>query len=613
MLPGEHPSSGLERSGAPAERGDVTIIDAVALSSLPAQSATSLWELSVPAWVVPPETTCGQLDARLRAGRADEHSSVVVVDPRSGRVGSVQRLRFERAMSGPYGFGRALLARRSVTAVAEFDGAVLPAAASLGDALAAVFERPEHRRYDDLVLRDGEEWRRLPVTSVLEAAASRMAWHASRDALTGLANRGAFFSHLQHLVLGAAGEEGVRVGVVFIDLDRLKAVNDTLGHDAGDALIRSVARRLRAACRPDDLVARLGGDEFAVACRLLETSPGAAARSLQAVAGRHLDAVRRGDDDLAAGARSTASIGAALSGPLHGEVQVDGLVREADVAMYAAKQAGGDRVGPVQRVDAEAAPDGGLARALEEGQVVLHFQPIVSAVDGRLLSAEALVRWEHPRAGFQGADRVLRAAQEEGLSVELDLHVLDLALAEHARWRGRPGTPDLVNVNVSTATLESPTFDDDLLGLLRRHRVAPEHLRLELPETASLGAVQAAAPRLHRLAQAGVALVVDDMGAGASSLRHLSAFPVQGLKIDRSFVAGMLTRDGDRAVVELLTNLGAGLGLRVTAEGVETAEQAGELRRLGVDGLQGFHIARPAPADVVFARAAAPADGGRVV
>ncbi|WP_432526070.1 putative bifunctional diguanylate cyclase/phosphodiesterase [Kineococcus mangrovi] len=428
-----------------------------------------------------------------------------------------------------------------------------------------------------------------------------------------MANRGAFFSHLQHLVLAAANEGDVRVGVVFIDLDRLKAVNDTHGHDAGDRLLRSVARRLRAASRPDDLVARLGGDEFAVACRLPETSPGAAARVLQALARRHLDAVRLVDDDLAVGARSTASIGAALSGPRLDDVQVDALVREADVAMYAAKQAGGDRVGPVQRVEPGTAPDGGLARALEAGEVVLHHQPIVSAVDGRVLSTEALVRWQHPRAGLLGADRVLRAAQEEGLSVALDLHVLDLALAEHARRRDHPGTPDLVNVNVSTATLESPTFDEDLLRLLHRHAVPADHLRLELPETASLSAVQAAAPRLHRLARAGVALVVDDMGAGASSLRHLSVFPVQGLKIDRSFVAGMLTRDGDRAVVELLTNLGAGLGLRVTAEGVETAEQARELRRLGVESLQGFHIARPAPADVVFARTPATVPASRCV
>ncbi|MEZ0163369.1 putative bifunctional diguanylate cyclase/phosphodiesterase [Kineococcus sp. LSe6-4] len=587
----------------------MTIIDAVALSSLPAQSAASLWELSVPAWVVPASTTCGELDARFRAGRPEEDSSVVVLDSRGRRVGSVQRGRFEQAMSGPFGFGRALLARRSVTAVADVDGAALPATASLGDALAAVFERPEQRRYDDLVLRDDRQWRRLPVTSVLEAAASRMAWHASRDGLTGLANRSAFFSHLQHLVLTARSEPGARVGVVFIDLDRLKAVNDTHGHDAGDALIRSVARRLRAASRPEDLVARLGGDEFAVACRLPETSPGAAALALEAVARRHLEAVRLTDGDLAAGARSSASIGASLSGPLDEDVQVDAIVREADAAMYAAKQAGGDRVAPVQRVDPQAAPDGGLARALAAGEVVLHFQPIVSAADGRLLSAEALVRWQHPRAGLLGADRVLRAAREEGLSVELDLHVLGLALAEQARWRGRPGAPGSINVNVSTAALESPTFDEDLLGLLHRHATSPDRLRLELPETASLGTVQAAAPRLHRLARAGIALVVDDMGAGASSLRHLSAFPVQGLKIDRSFVGGMLTRDGDRAVVELLTNLGAGLGVRVTAEGVETAEQARELRRLGVDGLQGFHIARPAPAHVVFgAPTAVPTD-----
>jgi EAL domain-containing protein (putative c-di-GMP-specific phosphodiesterase class I) len=192
---------------------------------------------------------------------------------------------------------------------------------------------------------------------------------------------------------------------------------------------------------------------------------------------------------------------------------------------------------------------------------------------------------------------VLRAAREEDLLTALDRHVLAAALAQHRRWSLRAGAPELVNVNVSTASLEADDFADSVLEILRRSGSDPRALRLELPETASLATVETASPHLHRLAEHGVALVIDDMGAGASSLRHLSAFPVQGLKIDRSFVAGMVHRDSDRAVVELLANLGAGLGLRVTAEGVETAEQAADLRTLGVDALQGYHIARPAPAD----------------
>ncbi len=600
MSPGEQPPTALGSAGPGAERADVTITDAVRLSSLPAQSAVSLWDLSSPAWVVPPTMTCGQLDARLRGGGGEAHSSVVVRDPRDGRTGSVQRTRFERAMSGPFGFGRALLHRRSVTAVTVFDEPVLPPSATLGDALATIFDRPEERRYDDLVLRRGDAWRRLPVTAVLEAAASRMAWHASRDPLTGLANRAAFFSHLEHLVTAARGAGDARIGVVYVDLDRLKAVNDSLGHALGDALIRSVAERLRAASRPGDVVARLGGDEFAVACRLTETTPGGARRALEDIATRHLEAVRAPDPDLDDAARSSASVGAALSGPVDGAVRVDALVREADTAMYAAKQAGGDRVSGVHALGLVPEQAGGFARALRRGEVVLHHQPIVDARTGRVLSAEALVRWQHPRAGLLGADRVLRAAREEGLSVELDRYVLRRALEQHARWRGVPGAPGLVNVNVSPTGLASPTFAEGVLGLLRDTGTDPGELRLELPETASLAAVRSAAPQLQRLAGEGVALVVDDMGAGASSLRHLSAFPVQGLKIDRSFVAGMLDRDGDRAVVELLVNLGAGLGLRVTAEGVETAEQARELRDLGVDALQGFHIARPAPAAELF-------------
>lgn len=600
MLPDEQTPLELGSWVTGADRADMTITDAVRLSALPAQSAISLWDLSCPVWVVPTTTTCGQLDARFRADGGEEHTSVVVTDAREDRTGSIQRSRFERAMSGPFGFGRALLTHRSVTAVSVFGEPVLPPTATLGDALGTIFDRPESRRYDDLVLRLGDTWRRLRVTAVLEAAASRMAWHASRDALTGLANRAAFFSHLEHVALNSrlAGDDDARLGVVFIDLDRLKSVNDTLGHNAGDALIRSVAERLRRASRPDDVVARLGGDEFAVACRLVETTPGSAAKVLHAIATRHLEAVRTDDPALDLSARSSASIGGALSGPLEGVVDIDSLVREADLAMYAAKQSGGDRVGAIHSAAASGeGSDGTLAEAMSRREIVLHYQPIVDACDGSLLSTEALVRWNHPRAGLLGADRVLRAARDEKLAVTLDEYVLSAALAQHARWRGRPGAPALINVNVSAASLESSDFAGTVLDVLGRSGCRAEELRLELPETASLTTVQNASPQLHTLAQAGVALVIDDMGAGASSLRHLSAFPVSGLKIDRSFVAGMLQRPGDRAVVELLANLGQGLGLRVTAEGVETEEQAGELRGLGVNALQGYHIGRPAAAE----------------
>jgi diguanylate cyclase (GGDEF)-like protein len=582
----------------------MTITDAVRLSELPAQGTLSLWDLSSPVWVVPPTLTCGQLDARFRGHGGAEHSSVVVHDTDDGRFGSVQRSRFERAMSGPFGFGRALLARRAVTTVTHFGEPALARTATLGDALSAIFERPEERRYDDLVLRGRDGWRRLPVTVVLESAASRMAWHASRDGLTGLANRSAFFSHLENLVRSSAGSDDAvrtRLGVVFVDLDRLKAVNDTLGHNAGDALIRSVAQRLRAAARPQDVVARLGGDEFAVACRLTDVDDSAAARVLESLATRHLEAVRALDPALDPRARSTASIGAALSVPLTEPVGADTLLREADLAMYGAKQSGGDRVATVLGVGDgshdDVARNGSLARALERGELVLHFQPIVDAATGALLSAEALVRWEHPVVGLLGADRVLRAAREEELEVVLDRWVLSAALRQHTRWHGVPDAPALVNVNVSPTTLATDGFADLVLEALRESGCGPSELRLELPETASLSAVRAAAPQLQRLAEEGVALVIDDMGAGASSLRHLSAFPVSGLKIDRSFVAGMLVRDSDRAVVQLLSNLGVGLGLRVTAEGVETGEQAEELRALGVNALQGYHIARPCPAE----------------
>lgn len=604
----------LAHGATTTDRQDMTITDAVRLSALPSQESASLWELAEPVWVVDATTTCAELDRRLRAGAAHEHTSVVVLDRVAEQVGTIQRQRFEHALGGPFGFGRALLARRTVSEVTDFDARVLPADAGVGAGLEVVLERPAHRRNDDLAVRrcaaDGTvQWKALPVAVLMEAAAGRMAWHASRDPLTGLVNRGAFFAQLERLIAGAAevvDAVPTRVGLVFLDLDRLKTVNDTLGHNAGDALIRSVARRLRAEARPQDVVARLGGDEFVIACLVQAHDEESAGRALHAIAARHLEAVRRPDPDLDPRARSTASLGAALSVPLPRAVGADTLLREADMAMYSAKQAGGDRISMTSTVGDDLDAGGvtpvlSLQQALQHGELELHYQPIVDARTRHLLSAEALVRWRHPDRGLLGADQVLQRARAERLEVSLDRWVMHTALDQLAAWlrereETRAQTPPLVNVNVSPASLSTPDFAESILDAVTRSGCSPEHLRLELPETASLSTLEIAAPQLRTLAATGVALVIDDMGAGASSLRNLSTIPVSGMKIDRSFVSGMLQRDSDHAVVQMLTNLAVGLGLRITAEGVETAEQEAELRRLGVMALQGYHVARPAPA-----------------
>ena len=610
----------LERAGPPPG-GAVTTTGAGRSPVPPAPVPPSLWQLATPALTVPAGTTCGRPDRRHRFGRA---------------------------LGGLLGVGRVLLGQRPSSRVADPGPVVLGPDATLEEALDVLLHRPEHRRHDDLVLRDAADgaggWRGLPATVVLEAAATRMAWHATHDGLTGLVDRAAFFRHLQqvtahHGTRGTAAAQGgrltageppaPRLGILLLDVDHLKAVNDSLGHDAGDALLRSVATRLHHAGRPRDVVARLGGGEFAVACLLQEPDEQSAARALGAVAARHLDAVRADDPALDPRAASTASIGAALSAPLDQPVGVDALLRAAGLAKDVAGQAGGDRVHTTPAVTGGRGAHHGsgsarrpsrlsLRRALQDGELLLHYQPIVDARTRRRLSVEALVRWDHPGAGPLGAGQVLSAAAREGLQRELDQWVLSAALTQLTRWRrqahapqpprsGREGArapgsglPVRVNVNTSAVSLAGPTFADDVLAALERHDHHPRDLRLELPETASLGAVQRAAPQLERLAHAGVALVIDDMGTAASSLRHLSAFPVDGIKIDRSFITGMLTRDSDHAVVQVLTDLAAGLGLVVTAEGVETPEQEAELRRLGVTALQGYHLARPAPAELLF-------------
>jgi len=593
------------------DEGRVTLSDAARFSSAPGWAGHALWDLAVPALVVPATRACADVDEVLRIEAAAEHTSVVVHDPDTGRVGFLSRLRFEHLMSGRFGFGRALLARSPVGRITDWNAVVLPDTVTLTTAVDAVLSRLPGNRYDDLLLQGPHEWRRLAAGAVLEELAATMAWRASRDELTGLANRAAFFQRLEQLSTRVTGNPVSRtdIAVIFIDLDRMKAVNDTLGHNFGDALLVSVARRLVAASLPGDLVARLGGDEFAIALALPTLNGKDATALLTQLADRYLAAVRRPDPALDRRARSTASIGAAASHASTVALGYQTLLHEADVAMYRAKQAGGDRVVVTTRVsaDLDTAPmnvaDLSLRVALAGGELELYYQPILDVVSNRITSVEALIRWNHPTLGLLGPDRVLAAAQAERALVDLDLWILRSALEQLLTWTDllADRAPAWINVNVSNASVGDPRLSANVLGLLADVGCAPGRLRLELPETASLALAVSASGELAALVEAGVLLTLDDMGAGASSLRHLSAFAVTEMKIDRSFVERMLTDARDHAVVEMLINLGAGLGVSVTAEGVETAAQLSALKELGVTYIQGHLLARPTPASATEA------------
>ncbi|MQA32761.1 putative bifunctional diguanylate cyclase/phosphodiesterase [Modestobacter roseus] len=410
---------------------------------------------------------------------------------------------------------------------------------------------------------------------------------ATHDPLTGLANRALV---RQELADRLAGPRTGPVGVLFCDLDEFKAVNDRLGHEAGDDLLCQVADRLRECLRPGDLLARLGGDEFVV---VLDD---AADRTVLATVGeRMLSALRRPfslDDELV---RIGASVGGAL-GDRSGAAAVSDLLRDADAAMYEAKRAGRGRVQvfdaaaaqrSVQRLSLRQEVQGALAR--DELRVV--FQPMVALANGRLEGVEALLRWRHPGFGDISPEVFVPLAEETGAIGPIGDWVVEETCRELARWRDVPDADQMrASVNLSAVQLEDPSFVDRVLATVQRYGLPAGALRLEVTESLEKTAGQLT--ELHRLRAAGVGLVLDDFGVSYSNLAHLRDLPVDTLKIDRSFVAGLGAGDDDArlstGIVRAVLALSEAAGLAVIAEGVETERQRDALLRLGCRTAQGW-------------------------
>lgn len=498
-------------------------------------------------------------------------------------------------MSGPFGYGRSLWGRRPVGAMADWMPLMLTAETSITDASARLRTRPRYARYDDfLVSWPGGRVGRVSAARLFDALARRLVEQATTDALTGLANRSHFLDRLAEACV--AGEDGPVV-VAFVDLDRMKQVNDTLGHNVGDHLLVSVARRLAASVGSQDVVARLGGDEFAVLSR---APSGSSQDEAAAVLGERLRAaVAARDPALSDAAHSLASVGVAIAA---GQPEPGALLREADLAMYQAKRAGGDTFRVTGGSDLAApprrrAPADHLRRALHDNELELHYQPIVRLAEKRIVAVEALMRWRQPERGLLQPDQFPFDVGSD-LSF-LDHWVLRTACADLASWSRLLGdhAPTHVNVNVTAAALRDGSLAATVLGITQQVGLEPHRLHVELPETADLSVLTDAVGNLNALRRYGVGVVLDDMGAGSSTLRHLSVLPVSGLKIDRSFVAGMLDNPNDHAVVKLLTALGHNLALPVTAEGVEHRRQLDELVLMGVPYAQGYLLGRPQPAE----------------
>ncbi|WP_129337383.1 putative bifunctional diguanylate cyclase/phosphodiesterase [Cellulomonas endophytica] len=423
----------------------------------------------------------------------------------------------------------------------------------------------------------------------------RLRAQAFRDPLTALPNRALFMERL-HAAEGAQRGAGRPFAVLFVDLDDLKTVNDTFGHGHGDTLLRAVAERLVEASDPGDVVARLAGDEFAV---LLEGDD-AAERAGRVAA--DVQAALRAPVALGrAVARAGASIGVATSQTC-GEGGI-GVLRAADLAMYAAKTAGKGRTQTFlpQHHREQLEREGlraDLHRALDDRALHLHYQPIVELPTGRITGYEALVRWQHPTLGAVPPSRFVPLAEDSGLVVPLGRWVLREALAQARRWADA-GADLGMSVNVSARQVTHPSLVADVADALRDAGIAPGRLTLEITESLLVQDTPEIADTLARLKALGVRLALDDFGTGYSSLSYLRRFPIDVLKMDKSFVDGVATSAEDRALAQAIIRLGRTLGLEVVAEGLEHADQVAVVEGLDCPLGQGYRFAEPLPAALV--------------
>jgi diguanylate cyclase (GGDEF)-like protein/PAS domain S-box-containing protein len=449
-------------------------------------------------------------------------------------------------------------------------------------------------------------WVARDITS-RKALEAQLAYQALHDPLTGLANRALFRDRVEHALAGAA-RSSAQVAVLFLDLDDFKTVNDSLGHGEGDRLLRMVAGQLLNATRGCDTVARLGGDEFAVLLENVRTDA-----DVIVVAERIGAALRSPATQVGSATPVSASIGIARASDA---ADAEELMRNADMAMYTAKSQGKGRYAIfapamhralVDRIALET----DLRRAIEEGQLRLLYQPIVELESGRVIAAEALVRWAHPERGLLPPSAFIPVAEETGLIVPLGRWVIREACRQAATWRipgegeHGEGDPDMegpaVTVNLSARQFQHSELARDVAAALSECALAPNRLVLEITESVIMRDTEVTLDRLQELKALGIRLAIDDFGTGYSSLSCLQRFPIDVLKIDKAFVDGVVFGRNDAALARTIIALGDMLSLRTVAEGIEDPEQGRLLRELGCELGQGYLFARPLPAEEVLA------------
>ena len=434
------------------------------------------------------------------------------------------------------------------------------------------------------------------ISQALEENKEHFRHAAFHDALTGLPNRPLLLDHLRLAIERSKRQQDHLFAVLFIDIDRFKNINDSLGHNTGDQLLVALSSRLGACLRPSDTIARLGGDEFAILLDGLEDwsiATGVAERIQEEL----LKPFSLNGHEV----YTTASIGIRLS--IDGRDDAEEMLRDADTAMYRAKDTGKARhelfhSAMHTRAVALLKLENDLRRAIERQEFCVHYQPIVKLGTEMLSGFEALVRWNHPERGMVQPDEFIPLAEETGLITEIGAWVLREACTQLRTWQAAVGRESLtMSVNLSGKQLTQTDLIHQIQSILTETEINPNYLRLEITESAVMENAELARNTLLQLRKLGVQLSIDDFGTGYSSLSYLHRFPVNNLKIDRSFIGRMAAGDENSEIVKTICTLASNLGMEVVAEGVETREQLDLLRSLECEYGQGFYFSRPVPAD----------------
>jgi diguanylate cyclase (GGDEF)-like protein len=427
-----------------------------------------------------------------------------------------------------------------------------------------------------------------------KSAEERIQYLATHDGLTDLPNR-VMFSQVLNLAIQSARRYERHFAVLFIDLDRFKVINDTLGHEAGDTLLQEMSRRVKDNLRSSDVVARLGGDEFVVLLQEV-TEP----EQVTIVARKLLSTVIKPVIILGQECRVTASIGISMY-PTDAQDE-QALMKNADMAMYLAKEEGKNnfqfyskdiKTQSLERLTLETS----LRRALEREEFFLHYQAKLDLKSGAITGVETLVRWQHPDLGLVSPAQFIPLAEETGLIVPIGKWVLRTACTQNVAWQQAGLLPVCMAVNLSPRQFADENLLNDLAAVLKETGMAPEHLELEITESMVMGNVDRAAKQLTAIKQMGVRLAIYDFGTGYSSLAQIKRFPIDTIKVDRSFIRDIPQNSEDKAITEAIIAMGRSLSLTVVAEGVETKEQQTFLREHACNEMQGYYFSKPVAPD----------------